>query len=218
MDTYLNEEMPLSNSITSCPGENELPMELGLDINPEGNYPNDYFPYLAGNAYVDEDCETDFFEDSFENEEYGMGLLENEFDLEDLPGYTCENYFKSRRCFLVDLENVQSAGLDGIESLNEYETVIIFYSENANMLSVHTCEALMHTSAHIEFKKRVGTGKNALDFQLSAYLGQLIERNHEEYSEFYIVARDQGYKSVTEFLNQSLPKKLVLQIRDIRSA
>ena len=42
---------------------------------------------------------------------------------------------KKKNYYLVDYENVHKAGLNGIEELKSTDTVIIFYSANADSLS-----------------------------------------------------------------------------------
>ena len=41
-----------------------------------------------------------------------------------------------RRVFLIDFENVKSAGLNGILGLTEDDTVCFFYSENAETMTL----------------------------------------------------------------------------------
>ncbi|MBQ6111921.1 MAG: hypothetical protein IJL01_05955, partial [Synergistaceae bacterium] len=47
-------------------------------------------------------------------------------------------------------------------------------------------------------KASVGT-KNALDFQLAAYLGELITQNKGTHSNYFIVSNDKGYESLISF-------------------
>ena len=46
---------------------------------------------------------------------------------------------------------------------------------------------------------KTGTGKNALDFQLSSLLGYVIKENEGYEDEFIIVSRDTGFDAVLEF-------------------
>ena len=97
-------------------------------------------------------------------------------------------------CFLVDYENVNAAGLNGVSSLSAEDSVIIFYSEKAETMTFGLHRRLNESKASISFQK-VSTGsKNALDFQLCTYLGYLIAQNGQSgQTDYYIVSEDQDY-------------------------
>lgn len=99
--------------------------------------------------------------------------------------------------YLIDYENTGENGLRGITELGENSCVVIFYSENADKLSFDMHQKLMECRAAVEYRK-ISTGKrNALDFQLSTYLGYLIAKGDKD--EFYIVSKDNGYRAVIDF-------------------
>ena len=81
------------------------------------------------------------------------------------------------RVFLVDYENVKTQGLNGISKLTESDTVCIFYSENADNMTFGLHRRLMETKANVQYQKVEVGYKNALDFQLSSYLGYVISQN-----------------------------------------
>lgn len=95
--------------------------------------------------------------------------------------------------YLVDYENVKN--LQDIMGLKGDDKVVIFYTKNANTLTFEDHIALQSTDATIEYKK-VLAGNNALDFQLSSYLGFLIGQN---YTEFCIISNDKGYEAIIDF-------------------
>ena len=105
--------------------------------------------------------------------------------------------------FLVDYENVNVAGLNGVSSLNEDDVVIIFYSENANTLTFSMHRRINESKAEIKFQKVAVKEKNALDFQLCSYLGFLIrdKKNDDENTKnyFYIVSNDNGYSILPDY-------------------
>ncbi len=104
--------------------------------------------------------------------------------------------------FLVDYENTHS--LTGIESLNKQDKVIIFYSQNANSLTFDTHKKIMESPATVEYKY-VGTGsQNALDFQLSTYLGYLLSTQKNDGQKIVIVSRDKGFNNIVTFWKQEL--------------
>ena len=101
--------------------------------------------------------------------------------------------------FFVDFENVNSQGLEGISKLNvdKSDKIIIFYSEKAKSITIDLHKELEKTEIIKEYiKVKVGTA-NALDFQLSSYLGSYIERSHD--SQYYIISKDLGFDAVCSF-------------------
>lgn len=104
------------------------------------------------------------------------------------------------RIFLIDYENVKRAGLDGIEQCDEFDKVIILYSEVHNTLTFDIHSQLNGTVATIEYEcVKVGR-KDSLDHQLSSYLGFLVSRN--PLTEFYIVSADLGFNFICDFWSQ----------------
>ncbi len=99
--------------------------------------------------------------------------------------------------FLVDYENVSNAGLKGIENLTESDSIVIFLRENSTF-SAKTHIMLEKTKAKKEYIFVKIKGKNALDFQLVAYLGILCANNNKE--QFCVVSNDQGFESAVKFL------------------
>ena len=95
---------------------------------------------------------------------------------------------KKKRFFLIDYENVHMAGLTGIEELHKSDTVIIFYSRNSDSLSFETMKKLGEAKASIKYIMVDTIGRNALDFQLSSYIGFLLGRQPD--SRCYIVSND----------------------------
>ena len=104
--------------------------------------------------------------------------------------------------FLVDYENTHS--LTGIATLSKDDKVVIFYSQNANSLTFDTHKRIMESPATVEYKY-VGTGsQNALDFQLSTYLGYLVSTHKDSDEKIVIVSRDKGFNNVVSFWKHEL--------------
>lgn len=104
--------------------------------------------------------------------------------------------------FLVDYENTHS--LSGIATLSKDDKVVIFYSQNANSLTFDTHKCIMESPATVEYKY-VGTGsQNALDFQLSTYLGYLVSTHKDSDEKIVIVSRDKGFNNVVSFWKHEL--------------
>ena len=103
--------------------------------------------------------------------------------------------------FLVDYENVNISGLDGITKLTEDDFIIIFYSDNANTLTFGMHRKINETKAEIKFQKVAVNEKNALDFQLCSYLGFLIRdtMTEENLNNYFIVSNDNGYSVLPNY-------------------
>lgn len=108
---------------------------------------------------------------------------------------------KLMNIYIVDFENVNSQGLNGIDRLDSTDQVIIFYSENADSMTFDLHEQINKSRAYIYFQKvDVGT-KNALDFQLATYLGYMICENEKADRQvtYYLVSKDRGYLSLINY-------------------
>ena len=81
--------------------------------------------------------------------------------------------------YLVDYENVYIEGLDGLESLTKSDEVVIFYTQNRCGLTFElhrrliTCQASVRLMEVTALSTRKNTVKNALDLQLSMFIGYL---------------------------------------------
>lgn len=100
-------------------------------------------------------------------------------------------------CFLIDFENVKSAGLKGIEYLTDNDDVYIFYSDYANSITFDIHHKMNKSNANIQFFKSTTSGKNALDFQLISYLGYLIAQR--KYKNYFVITDDRGFESAVKF-------------------
>lgn len=120
---------------------------------------------------------------------------------------------------LVDFENVKSKGLTGIDSLDENDTVVIFYSENSDTISFEMHQKVLTSKADIQYLKVNVGGKNALDFQLSTLLGYLVA--NEKYSDIFIISNDRGFDFLHDFWSEKCPNlsnSTVLRMRTIYAA
>ncbi len=103
--------------------------------------------------------------------------------------------------FLVDYENIGEAGLKGIEDLGSDTSTVIFYSEHADKISFDMHQVLCRCASRLEFRKAQTGKKNALDFQLSTYLGYLVASHPGD--RFFIISKDNGYHVVMDFWESS---------------
>ncbi|GHU75679.1 hypothetical protein FACS1894188_06990 [Clostridia bacterium] len=111
-----------------------------------------------------------------------------------------------KRVILVDFENVHTEGIKNINLLLPGDYVYIFYSANASYVSFGVTD-ICNIRANVECNKLTDTTKNALDFQLSSYLGFLIRgtvlARGLDTTQFYIVSNDAGFDAVLNFWTKS---------------
>ena len=97
--------------------------------------------------------------------------------------------------YLIDYENKKT--LQGISTLTESDHVIFFYSNNSNTLNFSLHREIVNSPASFDYYEVAVGGKNALDFQLSSYIGYLISERPDE--SFFIVSSDKGFDDVIDF-------------------
>lgn len=97
---------------------------------------------------------------------------------------------------LVDFENVDERGLSGVETLRETDRIIIFHN-GTNKMTFGMHKKLASAKCSTEYIELKRNGRNALDFQLTTYLGYLIAQNPNE--RFEIISGDIGFDAVIDF-------------------
>lgn len=101
--------------------------------------------------------------------------------------------------YFIDYENVHADGLSGVEQIAENDIICVMYTEQSKSFSLEFVEKIARQKARLESYK-AGTGsKNALDFQLSSYMGYIIAKNENDSVEFCIVSKDTGFDCLVEF-------------------
>ena len=106
---------------------------------------------------------------------------------------------KKMKYYFMDYENVRISGFDGIEKLEKNDIIYVIYSEQSKAFSLDILEKAQKQGVIIEaYKVNVGN-KNALDFQLSSFLGYIVGKSEDNDCEYIIVSKDTGYDKVVEF-------------------
>lgn len=105
--------------------------------------------------------------------------------------------------YFVDFENVKNNGLVGIENLKKEDSIIIFYNDSST-INMKTHKALESALCQKEYVLVHEIRKNALDFQLSTYLGSFIPKENE----FCIISQDHDYDAVISFWKE---RKVVIK-------
>lgn len=102
--------------------------------------------------------------------------------------------------YLIDYENVNTNGIKMLlekKLLNQNDRIFIFYSEKCKNINLEILQNLNALNIKI-FIEPVQTGTdNALDFQLSSYLGYMIGQNAAD--NYYIVSNDKGYDCLQDY-------------------
>ncbi len=98
---------------------------------------------------------------------------------------------------LIDYENVGSGGLKGVENLSSKDKMVIFYKDNSTItMAAH--KKLESTKSEKEYICVKKSTKNALDFQLVAYIGIMCAKEPE--NDYAIISNDGGYDAAIDFL------------------
>lgn len=101
--------------------------------------------------------------------------------------------------YFVDYENVHSEGFSHVECLKKDDVICIMYTDQSKNFTLDVFEKVNRLGVTIEAYK-AGTGsKNALDFQLSSYLGYIIAKNAKDKVKFHIISKDTGYDVLIRF-------------------
>ncbi len=97
---------------------------------------------------------------------------------------------------LIDFENVQPGNL---EVLKQHPfNVIVFVGANQVKIPFGLAEAMQALGDAAQYIKITGTGKNALDFHIAYYVGELATKDPNAY--FHIISRDTGFDTLIKHL------------------
>ena len=103
------------------------------------------------------------------------------------------------RVFFVDLENINASALGSIQSVTDGDQYYVFYSDACINMSEDAINHIREKGGKVKlFKIENGTG-NALDFQLSSFMGYIIRENIRRNDNYFIVSCDKGYDVVCSF-------------------
>jgi hypothetical protein len=97
---------------------------------------------------------------------------------------------------LVDYENLQISSVDML--LAEHFRLLMFLGPNNTKLPTDLVVGIQKLHARAEYFQLVTPGHNALDFQLTFYLGTLTAKDASGY--FHIISRDKGFDPLIRHL------------------
>tara|TARA_B100001540_G_C15802563_1_gene640580 strand:- start:2093 stop:2710 length:618 start_codon:yes stop_codon:yes gene_type:complete len=97
---------------------------------------------------------------------------------------------------LIDFENVQPKN---VELLNQHPfQVIVFVGANQAKVPIELAAAMQTLGSAARYIRISGSGKNALDFHIAFYIGELAAREPDAY--FHIISRDTGFDTLITHL------------------
>ena len=105
---------------------------------------------------------------------------------------------------LIDFENVQPKNLE-ILSRHPFK-VLVFVGSNQTKVSFDVASAMQSFGDSAQYIKIAGAGKNALDFHIAYYIGELVSKEPGAY--FHIISRDTGFDPLIQHLKS---KKIKVQ-------
>ena len=114
----------------------------------------------------------------------------------------------------VDFENVKLKGLEGLDELTGNDTLYLFYSKNADNLTVPIYESIKNSKANIETIECT-TGSNAMDFVISTLLGSHVKTDDEK-TKYFIVSKDKGYQAVIDYWKDYEIKR-ILNLKQVKN-
>lgn len=97
---------------------------------------------------------------------------------------------------LIDFENVQPKNLDILS--NHPFKVFVFVGSNQAKIPYDLAAALQRLGENAKYVKIGGNGKNALDFHLASYVGELATKDPDAY--FHVISRDTGFDPLIKHL------------------
>lgn len=105
------------------------------------------------------------------------------------------------RYYLVDLENLPNCLFEVEKGVFKgTDTIVVFYRKSLHQQILKTAHILLEECCkHVKYVEITSTTKNALDFNLVAFLGSTVGRFHGKLLEFIIVSKDLGYMGISDY-------------------
>jgi hypothetical protein len=97
---------------------------------------------------------------------------------------------------LIDFENVQPESLAALE--RDYFKIIVFVGASQAKVPTKIVTALQRMGSNAEYVEISGNGKNALDFHICFYIGQLAAQDPAAY--FHVISKDSGFDPLIRHL------------------
>ena len=112
---------------------------------------------------------------------------------------------------LIDFENVQPQNLDKLPTENTH--IWLFIGVLHKMLPISLVQSLLRFGERVHLIQLQKTGKTALDFYLSYYLGQITATYPN--TQIGILSRDGGYDVMVEHILKNHQAKGIVRLANI---
>ena len=119
--------------------------------------------------------------------------------------------FKTMKHLLIDFENIQPQNLDKLPVDDTH--VWLFIGIMHKMLPVSLVKSLLRFGERAHLVHLQKTGKNALDFYLSYYLGQITATDPN--AQIGILSRDGGYDILVEHILENRQAENIIRLANI---
>ena len=116
------------------------------------------------------------------------------------PGKAPYARAETHTCWLIDLENVGKAWTEILDKAKPGDTVAVFWSNQAAEWSLYYWNLSQIPDIRFMFPQCETGTHNALDFQLTAWLGRMSVLDPD--ARFVIVSGDRGYRPLRDFLGK----------------
>jgi hypothetical protein len=116
----------------------------------------------------------------------------------------CRETVLATNYVLIDFENIQPKNLEILES-HPFK-VYVFVGANQTKVPMKLAAAMQNLGKAASYVEISGSGRNALDFHIAYYLGDLASKDPEGY--FHVITRDTGFDPLIKHLKS---KKIRVQ-------
>ena len=96
---------------------------------------------------------------------------------------------------LIDFENTHGSGFQGVEYLDEKDTLVVYYSDENSAVSRGLVDDLKEKNVHVRMVKLLKQHSNALDMYIDSTTGMFLDTGEK----ICIVSKDRGYAAVRDF-------------------
>lgn len=97
---------------------------------------------------------------------------------------------------LIDFENLQPELLEALDL--PHFRVMVFIGANQTKVTIEFASLLQRLGTRAQYLRITGTGRNALDFHIAFYLGELLAKDPT--AVFHVIAVDGGYDPLLQHL------------------
>jgi len=116
----------------------------------------------------------------------------------------------NKRLFVVDTENTNNFSFINKFKVNENDNIVLFFSNNSKSITIQTFDEILKCGAKILTQNVNVGGKNALDFQLVAFITEKTIKGN--FSEIHVISNDTGFNYAIDYINNCYEGNVNLEI------